>query len=106
MNKLFVGFSKSVEPPKGGYLLITDEVPDIPRSRVFDPMKHSFNPLKDIDYKRARELSRTFLYDLPPRGQYAHREEWETRAPEGPDECRPARSRDGSERRRGGEGVD
>jgi hypothetical protein len=60
MNKLWVGFSKTVEPPKGGYLLIDDEVRDIPRSRVFDPMKHCFNPLKDIDYKRARELAELF----------------------------------------------
>jgi hypothetical protein len=67
MNKLWVGFSKSVEPPKGGYLLIADEVPNIPRSRVFDPMKHSFNPLKDIDYRRARELAELF-YTLSPQG--------------------------------------
>jgi hypothetical protein len=40
MNTLHVGFSKSIDLPKGGYLLIDD----IPRSRVFDPMKHCFNP--------------------------------------------------------------
>jgi hypothetical protein len=44
MNTLHVGFSKSIDLPKGGYLLIDDEVRDIPRSRVFDPMKHCFNP--------------------------------------------------------------
>ena len=53
-NTLYVGFTSSVDLPKGGYLLIDDEVRDIPKSRVFDPMKHCFNPLKGIDYKRAR----------------------------------------------------
>jgi hypothetical protein len=67
MNKLFVGFSKNVETPRGGFLLIDDEVRDIPRSRVFDPMKHSFNPLKGIDYKRARELAELF-YTISPQG--------------------------------------
>jgi hypothetical protein len=60
MNTLFVGFSKNIEMPRGGFLLIDDEVRDIPRSRVFDPLKHSFNPLKGIDYKRARELAELF----------------------------------------------
>jgi hypothetical protein len=67
MNTLFVGFSKNIEMPRGGYLLIDDEVPDIPRSRVFDPIKHSFNPRKDIDYKRARELAELF-YTISPQG--------------------------------------
>lgn len=61
MNKLYVGFSKNVETPRGGFLLIDDEARDIPRSRVFGPTKHSFNPLKGIDYKRARELAELFL---------------------------------------------
>jgi hypothetical protein len=67
MNTLHVGFSKSIDLPKGGFLLIDDEVRDIPRSRVFDPMKHSFNPLKGIDYKRARELAELF-YTISPQG--------------------------------------
>jgi hypothetical protein len=52
LNKLYVGFSKEVELPKRGYLFIDDEVPDIPQSRVFDPKKDSFNPLKDLATKR------------------------------------------------------
>ena len=67
MNVLHVGFSKSIDLPKGGYLLIDDELRDIPRSRVFDPMKHSFNPLKGIEYKRARELAELF-YTISPQG--------------------------------------
>ena len=68
MNVLRVGFTKSVDLPKGGYLLIDDEVRDIPKSRVFDPMQHSFNPLKGIDYKRARELAELF-YTINPQGE-------------------------------------
>jgi hypothetical protein len=60
MNTLHVGFSKSVELPKGGYLFIADEVTEVSRARVFDPMKHSFNPLKNITYKKAREIAETF----------------------------------------------
>jgi hypothetical protein len=56
MNQLFVGFNKTIEPPKRG-LFIHDEVPDISRARIFDPAKHSFNPLKDIDYRKARALA-------------------------------------------------
>jgi hypothetical protein len=33
------------------------EVPDISRARIFDPAKHSFNPLKGIDYRKARALA-------------------------------------------------
>lgn len=54
--------------PRGGFLLIDDEARDIPRSRVFDPTKHSFNPLKSIDYKRARELTELF-YTIAPQGE-------------------------------------
>jgi hypothetical protein len=68
MNKMYVGFSKNIELPKGGFLLIDDEVRDIPRSRVFDPLKHSFNPLKDIAYKEARELAEV-LYTVHPQGE-------------------------------------
>jgi len=30
MNKIYVGFSKNIELPKGGFLLIDDELRDIP----------------------------------------------------------------------------
>lgn len=64
-NKLYVGFSKSVELPIGGCLFIHDGVPDVPRARVFDPAKHCFNPLADITYKKARELAE-LLYGVAP----------------------------------------
>ena len=53
MNKLHVGFSKQIELPKGGCLFIDDEGREIPRAQVFDSLKHCFNPLVDIDYKKA-----------------------------------------------------
>ena len=41
-------------------LFIDSEWP--PLVRFFGPMRHYFNPLKDIDYKKARQLSEIFLY--------------------------------------------
>src|ERR1700709_1941720 len=67
MNKLFVGLTKTVQPPKRG-LFIHDEVPDISRARIFDPAKHSFNPLKGIDYRKARALA-DVLYTAYPQGE-------------------------------------
>jgi len=68
MNKLYVGFSKQIDRPKGWWLNIDDEVMGHPMERVFDPLKHCFNPLKGIDYKRARELSE-LLYTIFPQGE-------------------------------------
>jgi hypothetical protein len=68
MLKLYVGLSKEVALPKGGFLFIDDEVPDIPRARVFDPLQHSFNPSKGISYKKAREIADT-LYTIAPQGE-------------------------------------
>jgi hypothetical protein len=67
MNALHVGLNTHIELPKGGFLYIGDELPDIPRARIFDPLKHSFNPLKDITYKDARNLAGV-LYTLYPQG--------------------------------------
>jgi hypothetical protein len=53
MNRLHVGFSKDIELPKGGFLYIDDEVREVPHFRVFDPLRHSFNPLKNINYRGA-----------------------------------------------------
>jgi hypothetical protein len=53
MNQLYVGFAKEISLPKGGFLLIDDELWNIPRSRVFDPLEHSFNPIKNINYRSA-----------------------------------------------------
>lgn len=68
MNSLHIGFSAVIHPPKGGCLFIADEVPEIPRARVFDPQKHSFNPLKNIEYKKAREIA-DILYTVSPQGE-------------------------------------
>jgi hypothetical protein len=54
VNALFVGVSKDIELPRGGFLLIEDEVWGIPKSRLFDLLKHRFDPLRGIDYKKAR----------------------------------------------------
>jgi hypothetical protein len=66
MNTLYLGFTKNIAVPRAG-LLIDDEAREIPRSRIFDPLKHCFNPLKDIDYKRARQLAEV-LYTLYSQG--------------------------------------
>lgn len=73
MNKIFLGFEKDVSDllPKGNFLLLHDDVPEIPdwqRPQVFDPTRHSFNPLQGLDYKRARELA-VVLYSLYPQGE-------------------------------------
>lgn len=71
MNKLYVGFKKQIDPPKGGCLFVNDEVPKVSqarRPRIFDPLKHSFNPLHDIDYKKARALAEV-LYTISPQGE-------------------------------------
>lgn len=67
MNQLFVGFNKTIEPPKRG-LFIHDKIPDIPRARIFDPAECSFNPLKGIDYRKARALA-DVLYAAAPQGE-------------------------------------
>src|SRR5665213_2248765 len=68
MNKLYVGFDKDIELPKRGFLFIDDEVPKIPRARVFDVKTDCFNPLKNIDHKNAREIGE-ILYTAYPEGE-------------------------------------
>src|SRR5262249_29713990 len=68
MNKLYVGFTKDIQLPQGGCLLIADEVPEIKKARIFDPLVHSFNPLKNIDHKTARQLA-DLLYTISPQGE-------------------------------------
>ena len=53
-NKLYVDLSEEVEP--GGFLFMDDEIPHVPdwkRPKIFYPLKHGFNPLKEIDYRKA-----------------------------------------------------
>src|SRR5271156_3853354 len=66
-NKLYIGSKKNIELPKGGCLVIEDAVRDVPRARMFDPTRHSFNPLKDIDHRKARQLAEIF-YTAYPQG--------------------------------------
>ena len=68
MNKLHVGFSKSIELPKGGFLFIDDKAPEILRAKVFDPLRHCFNPLK-ISTIGGRATSRTCSIRSPPRAK-------------------------------------
>lgn len=67
MNHIFIGLNKTVPTPKRG-LFIHDDVPAISRARIFDPAKHSFNPLKDITYLKARALA-DVLYTAYPQGE-------------------------------------
>jgi hypothetical protein len=57
MKKLYVGTKIQIELPKCPFLYLHDEIPEIPRARIFNPLKDSFNPLKQIDHKKARELT-------------------------------------------------
>jgi hypothetical protein len=68
MNKLFLGINKQIELPESNFLYLHDDIPNIPRARVFDISHHSFNPLKHITYKKARELAQV-LYTLYPQGE-------------------------------------
>lgn len=68
MNKLFVGFSKQIDVPKCGCLFIDDEVPKLPswrRAKIFDPNKHSFNPLEGMDYRKATAFVDMLLALMP-----------------------------------------
>jgi hypothetical protein len=76
VNKLFVGNQNHeiIETElqqfrKSGFLYIADEVPeDFPKARYFDLTLHSFNPLKNITEKKARELA-DVLYAISPGGE-------------------------------------
>ena len=60
MNRLEIGLSKKVFFPEGGYFFIDDEVPDIPRARIFDPNEDCFNPLARRDYRKCCSLVENF----------------------------------------------
>jgi hypothetical protein len=66
MNSLHLGFDNEVELPKtGGWLSISDELPDVRNAKVFDPLEHSFNPLAEMDYRKACDVVDIFdaLFD-------------------------------------------
>ena len=67
MNKLDIGFKRRVRPAKKG-LFIHDEIPKLKLAKVFDPTKHCFNPLKNIDYRKSCDLV-SVLMTLFPGGE-------------------------------------
>ena len=71
MNALRVGLLRQLDLPSGRFLLIDDELPDIGdwrRPKIFDPLKHAFNPLKGMTPRKAQELAEIF-YTLSPQGE-------------------------------------
>ncbi len=66
-NRIYIGTQTQIEFPKGGFLYISDEVPDIPRARIFDPTQHSFNPLQNLNYRKLCTIVEVFD-TLFPRG--------------------------------------
>lgn len=74
MNILSVGFDKSplLEHLPRRFLLIDDgliiDQLNLPRAKVFDVLKDSFDPLRKIDHLKARELSDIF-YAADPGGE-------------------------------------
>jgi hypothetical protein len=76
MNRLLIGTADKTEQlldTPSGFLLIDDgPVADaflakFPQAKLFDPAVHHFNPLKAIDYKRARDFAAT-VYSASPEG--------------------------------------
>jgi hypothetical protein len=60
MNQLLVGTKIKVRPPSGGCLFIGDQVSEIPhkfRPKIFDPLKHRFNPLTGMAERWAQDLA-------------------------------------------------
>jgi hypothetical protein len=44
-------------------------LPEWRRPSIFDLLKHGFNPLENIEYKKARELAEV-LYTISPQGEH------------------------------------
>jgi hypothetical protein len=78
MNHLLVGTADMTERllylTQSGFLLIDDGpiadafLEHFPRAKLFDPSLHSFNPLKGMDYKRARDFA-AIVYTASPEGK-------------------------------------
>jgi hypothetical protein len=60
---LYLGTAE-IEWPKGPWLFIGEKC-DHAKVRVFDPLSHSFNPLKNIDKKTARQIARVPYFASP-----------------------------------------
>ena len=82
INKLILGFSKEIARPKGSWVWIDDKVVEHPKLRAFEPLKNHFNPLKDISYKKAREISEVLYTIAVARREHADREERKASSPE------------------------
>jgi hypothetical protein len=70
-NKLLIGLTDKTDcllETDRPFLWIDDDPPDVSRGTYFDPSEHSFNPLKDIDHKKARDIA-ALLYSLSPEGE-------------------------------------
>jgi hypothetical protein len=54
-TELYIGLSRKIDPPPGGFLFIHDALPRIDHRRplTFDPRRHSFNPFPDCSYLSA-----------------------------------------------------
>jgi hypothetical protein len=78
VNHLLIGTADKTERllsiTKPRFLLIDDGpiadafLAHFPKARLFDPAHHSFDPLKGMDYKRARDFADT-LYSASPGGE-------------------------------------
>jgi hypothetical protein len=78
MNSLLLGTADKTDTllqlTKPGFLLIDDgPIADafaehFPQAKLFDISQHSFNPLRSIDYKRARDFAQ-ILYTVSPEGR-------------------------------------
>lgn len=77
MNHALFGnddFTEQLLQTKQPFLLIDDGpladafLEEFPRAKLFDVQRHSFNPLKDIDYKRSRDFAE-IVYTASPQGQ-------------------------------------
>jgi hypothetical protein len=77
-NHLLIGTADKTERllqiTKPHFLLIDDGPIDeaflarFPHAKLFDPQEHSFNPLRNMDYKRARDFAQA-LYTASPEGK-------------------------------------
>ncbi|HEY1747798.1 MAG TPA: hypothetical protein VGG11_13685 [Xanthobacteraceae bacterium] len=70
-NKLLIGLTDKTEcllETDRPFLWIDDDPPEVSRGTYFDPSEHSFNPLEDIDYRKARDIA-ALLYSLSPEGE-------------------------------------
>lgn len=62
MNHLSAGLSH-IDLPRGGFLYLGDEIPHVPewrRPKTFDPTKHHFNLLDNLDYRKSCEIVNIF----------------------------------------------